>query len=101
MATIFSHYDVDTDTHISLDSMTRNGYFPMNDGNREVSYDDLSTAVNNMALALRKFRSALEVADDLEYIVYKFNNPENMWVQFEDDEPVFVCIPEDEWEDED
>lgn len=102
MATIFEHYDVDTDTRIYLESMTRNGYFPMHDGTREVHYDDLSTAVNNMAYALRKFSSADEVADDLESIVNYFNDESgNMWVQFEDDEPVFVFIPEDGWEDED
>ena len=98
MATIFEHYDVDTDTRIYLDSMTRTGYFPMHDGTREVRYDDLSTAVNNMAYALRKFRSADEVADDLESIVNYFNDESgNMYVQFEDDEPVFVYLdPEDE-----
>lgn len=104
MATIYSHL-ADNDYSLTLESMTRNGYFPltvMQNGQYSVmQYDDLSEVTRSISEKLMEHAGASreDAILAMEKICTYFGGGDDLEVWAEDDTAPYVLVLEDEDED--
>lgn len=97
MATIYTHYTSDEiDYYLSLESMTRNGYFPLTvmtgDSHEVTLWDDLSCVTGEISKLLMEHAgmSLDDVIDVMEQIAKYFDDESvGVWT-CGDDEPPYV-----------
>lgn len=108
MAVIYNFHGTESGLYISLESMTRNGYFPLtvaeNNGYFNTTmYDGLEDATGRISSLLKEHtdKSIDDLIEVMEEIKAFFNEPAlEVWCDGEGDEVPYILTYEEEEEEE-